>query len=140
MSPAAIAKVRALEAHSLAVVPQVPIVTYHLLHAGMYHRTITIPKNVTLTGALIKRRTTLTLCGDAVIYTGGEADLHLAGYHVIAASAGRKQAFHAIEDTHLTMCFPSSARTVAEAEAEFTDEAELLFSRRGENVVTNTGE
>jgi hypothetical protein len=138
MSQSAIAKVRKFEAWNLQR-EQTPITTHHLLHAGMYHRTITIPAGVALTGALIKRATTLIFNGRARVSTGDEW-FDLDGYHVLAASAHRKQAFVACSDTQLTMIFPSSARTVEEAESEFTDEGDILFSRHGENVVEITGE
>lgn len=138
MSSTAVAKVRALENMSLQR-EQVPITTHHLIHAGMYHRTIMIPKEVVLTGALIKRATTLVMYGDAEV-SRGDSHMRLTGYHVLPASAHRKQAFIAYEDTYLTMSFATSAWSVAEAEAEFTDEADLLFSRHGENVTDITGE
>jgi hypothetical protein len=140
MSPAAVDRVRAFEVENLARA-QVPIATHHLIHAGMYARTIMIPAGVGLTGALIKRATTLILAGDALAYGGaGVVDeaQHFRGYHVIPARAFRKTAFLAYEDTYLTMIFPTTARTVEEAEREFTDEADLLFSRRGENVINIT--
>ena len=49
-------------------------------------------------------------------------------------AAGRKQAFLAITDTALTTTFPTAAVTVEEAEAEFTDETDLLASR-GDDAV-----
>jgi hypothetical protein len=138
MTVAAINKVRALEKQLLQC-KQEPVTTYHLIHAGMYARTITIPAGLVLTGALIKRATILILNGDAVVGTG-ESTLHLAGYHVIPASANRKQAFHALADTQLTMLFPTTAENTKDAEEEFTDEVDLLFSRYGENVINITGE
>lgn len=139
MSPEAIDDIRRLEAISLAGV-QLPVATYHLIHAGMYHRTITIPAGGVLTGAVIKRATTLIFSGDALVATGGQS-YRLTGYHVLAGSAQHKQAFVAIEATHLTMIFPTSAKDVEAAEAEFTDEGESLMSRHGnENIVTITGE
>ena len=54
--------------------------------------------------------------------------------HVLAGQPGRKQAFVAHAETWLTMSFKTEARTVAEAEAEFTDEAEHLGSRRDDAV------
>ena len=135
MTPDAISRVRALENYSLANVPQVVPVTHHLIHAGMYHRTILMPAGMTLTGAMIKRATTLIICGMATLYVDEGESEYFDGYCVRAAFAGRKSAFYAWRDTHLTMIFPTAARTVAEAEAEFTDEAERLFSRRGENEV-----
>lgn len=138
MTRGAISRVRALEKRLLDGT-QAPIITYHLIHAGMYARTVTIPADAVITGALIKRATILILNGDATVATG-EDSVRLTGYHVLPASAHRKQAFVAHADTQLTMLFPTSARDVEEAEAEFTDETDLLLSRRDENVINITGE
>jgi hypothetical protein len=51
---------------------------------------------------------------------------------VIQASAGRKQIYVTTEPTEITMVFPSSAKTVEEAEDEFSDESANLLSRRAE--------
>lgn len=135
---AAVAKVQALEAH-VARLPQLKLTTRHVIHAGMYARTITIPAGVVLTGALIKRATLLIVSGVVQVFTGEESVL-IEGYHVIPASAGRKTAYYALEDTDLTMVFPTNARTVQEAEREFTDDVEMLMSRVNENEVIITGE
>lgn len=127
MSETAINNVRKLEELVLKA-PQTKIATDHLFHAGLYARTITIPAETVLTGALIEIATVLIVQGRCIVYIGDESkELH--GYHILAASAGRKQAFIAIDDTHLTMLFATDARTVEEAEDWFTDEAHLLFSR-----------
>lgn len=128
MSAQAVANVAALEQASLQK-PQVAIPTYHHFHAGMYARTIMIPENTVLTGVLIKVPTILIVSGEVIAYTE-DGTIHLIGYHVIPAEAGRKQAFAAVKDTILTMVFPSSAGSVEEAEEEFTDEAGMLFSRK----------
>jgi hypothetical protein len=140
MSPAAIDQVRRLEDAALQL-PQVAIETGHVLHAGLYARTIRIPAGVLLTGALIRIATLLVVEGDVVVFVDGEP-LELTGYHVLPAAAGRKQALLARADTHLTMIFATRATSVAEAEAEFTDEADRLASRRQgrRNVVIITGE
>ncbi|AZY53032.1 hypothetical protein [Bordetella avium] len=139
MSVEAIERVRRLEG-ALAKLPQVEIPTAHLFHAGVYARTIRIPAGVVLTGALIKVSTVLIFSGHATVFIGGKA-VELYGYHVIPGSAGRKQAFVAHADTDLTMLFPSEARSVAEAEAQFTDEADLLLShQQGAGTITFTGE
>jgi hypothetical protein len=75
-----------------------------------------------------------------VCVTVGDQTRELAGYHVIAASKGRKQAFFALEDTHLTMLFPTRASSIEEAEREFTDEFDRLMSRRNDNRAVITGE
>ncbi len=119
---------------------QILIPTTHHFHAGLYARTIRIPKGVVITGALIKISTMLIVSGHASVFVGGDV-IDLRGYNVLPASAGRKQVFLAHVDTDLTMIFPSRAATVDEAEAEFTDETDLLMSRdQQENLIIITGE
>lgn len=140
MTDEAIAKARRIEAEML-MFPQLPLHTAHLFHAGTYARTIRIPAGAALAGALIKRATMLILSGHATVFIGDET-IELCGYHVIPASAGRKQVFLAHADTELTMIFPTSATTVEQAENEFTDEADGLISRQHAHLdsVTITGE
>lgn len=140
MSDTAIEKVRAIEKRA-SELEQIPLVTTHVLHAGVYSRTIMLKAGTFITGALIKRTTQLIFSGHAMVYIGDES-VELIGYKTMAASANRKQAFLALEDTHLTMLFATSATTVNEAEEEFTDEAHLLISRLPTNINTiiNTGE
>lgn len=128
MTPAQLDRVRRFEAIN-AELPQVDIETEHVLHAGMYARTITIPAGVALTGALIKVATILIVNGDCDVFMGTRT-MRLVGYHVLEAAAQRKGAFYAHKDTHLTMIFPTDAATVQAAEEEFTDEADRLMSRR----------
>lgn len=140
MSPAAIDKVRLLEG-ARAALPQVPIRTHHLLHAGMYARTVYVPAGLLITGTQIKLATVLIVSGDVLIYVGGDKPLHATGYNVFPARANRKQAFVAQSDMVLTMIFPTEARTVEEAERAFTDEHDLLASHRdGLNEIVVTGE
>lgn len=127
MSEAAIDKVRRLEAVARKM-PQVAIRTAHFLHAGLYARTVFVPAGVMITGVLVKIDTLLIAQGDAVVYVDG-GPMQLRGYNVVPAAAGRKQAFIAQTDLHLTMTFATDAATVEEAEAEFTDEVDLLQSR-----------
>ena len=126
-SESSMAKVRILEAAILKE-PQISIHTHHVIHGGVYARTIMIPAGAILSGALIKVATTLIISGDVLVYMGDES-IELHGHNILAGSAGRKQAFVAITDAYLTMMFKTQARTVAEAEEEFTDEAPRLMSR-----------
>lgn len=130
-----IARVAQLEAESLKC-PQVPIPTEQILNEGMYARTVRIPAGVMITGAHIRVGTMIVVEGEVVVYLG-ERTVELSGYNVMAADAGRKQAFVAKSDVNLTMIFPTLAKSVEEAEAEFTDEVELLQTRRG---LPGTGE
>ena len=109
--------------------PQLEIETIHSFHAGLYARTIMVPAGAMITGALIKIPTLLTLSGDASVIIDRE-EVRISGYGVIPAAAGRKQVFLAHSDTYLTMIFATSATTIEEAEMEFTDEFDLLGSRR----------
>lgn len=128
MAEADIGKVRALE-QAIAAGPQIDIPITHTLHAGVYARTARVPAGAMITGALIKIPTVLVINGDATIFIG-EGSIRLAGHHVLSAQAGRKQVFLAHAETYLTMVFPTHAATVEEAEAEFTDEVDLLQTRK----------
>lgn len=136
---AEVAAVRAMES-AMAEMEQAPIHTHHLVHAGMYARTIKMPAGCCLTGALIKIPTMLIVNGRCTVTTGGKL-VELYGYKILAGFAGRKVAFYAHEETDLTMLFPTASRAVAEIEAEFTDETELLHPWDDEqaNTITVTG-
>ena len=67
MSDYAIDRVRALEEITSAM-DQAEITTWHVLHSGMYSRTIKIPEGVLLTGALVKVPTILVVNGDVAVY------------------------------------------------------------------------
>lgn len=128
MEPSAISKVRLLETAARAQ-PQVSVQTDHVIHAGMYARTVFLAAGTMITGALVKRATLLIVAGEASIYVGTDEPLHVSGYAVLRAAAGRKQAIIAITHTYLTMLFPTEVRTVEDAEREFTDEPDILMSR-----------
>lgn len=141
MTPSAIARVREFEQFNLAQ-PQIAIHTHHVLHAGLYSRSIVIPAEAILTGALVKIPTLLTISGDVLVSRGDDVGLRITGTTVLPASAGRKQVFATYAETVVTMIFPTNATTIEEAEAEFTDDTELLFSRRDPdlNTIIITGE
>lgn len=129
VSPQDVAFARELEREVLQQ-PQVDIATLHTFHAGVYARTIMIPKSVVLTGAEIKIDTVLIVSGDCLIFGGTNGAERFEGYHVLPGARGRKSVFYALQDTWLTMLFASNATTAEEAENEFTDEADKLASRR----------
>jgi hypothetical protein len=128
MSEVGLTKVRELESQMMHE-PQVPIETSHDFHAGVYARTIMIPRGVALTGALIKIPTLLIIQGNCMVTNGEHSNL-IAGYKVIAAPVNRKTAYYAYDDTHITMLFATNATDIEEAEHEFTNEADQLLSRR----------
>ena len=125
MTDVEIEKVRQLE-NAILQAPQVKIATSHIIHAGMYARTIIVPAGIYLTGALMKIPTLLIIQGNFLLFIGGRTK-KLQGYNVFTGGANRKQAGVAITDTHVTMIFPTAAKTIEEAEQEFTDETNILF-------------
>lgn len=140
MTPGQITLVRNVEI-GLLEIPQKPQWTGHQIHHGIYTRTICIPAGDMITGALIKVATTLILNGDASVFLGTEWVRYI-GHCVLYGSAGRKQAFYAIAPTFITTSFRTNARTVEQAEKEFTDDAHMLWSRRpgALNDIVITGE
>ena len=128
MTDESVSRVRDLEQYAMQQ-EQADIETRNMFHAGVYARSITIPKDGVLTGALIKIPTILIVSGDVLVYTG-ENVIRLKGYNVVTAQAGRKQAFVALQETEMTMLFATNETTVDGAEREFTDEYENLISRR----------
>lgn len=119
---------------------QVSIHTDHLIHAGMYARTVTMPAHTALIGVHIKIPTVVITVGKARVLIGSDW-AEVDGYQVLPASADRKQIFVSLTPFVITMMFPTDAKTVEEAEAAFTDDADSLLSRwQGFNVVNVTGE
>jgi len=134
-----LAKIRKWESKHVGHEP-IDVPTEHVIHGGMYTRTILMPAGMVLTGALLKVATVVIVTGTAAVLAG-DVWLRLEGYNVIPASAGRKQVFVSYTPVIITMAFPTRAKTVEEAEAEFTDEADGLLSRRQDaNRVVITGE
>jgi hypothetical protein len=119
---------------------QVPIPTDHVLHAGMYVRTITMPPGTVLMGALVKIPTVVTVVGSAKVYVG-DGWTEVGGVTVLPARAGRKQIFVSLTHLVVSMAFPTQAKTIEEAEKAFTDEHQLLLSHTQDmNTVRITGE
>jgi hypothetical protein len=108
----------------------------HVLHGGMYARTCRVPGGMAFTSVMIKIPTVLTIHGNCCV-CAGDRWYELTGYNVLAASAHRIQAYVTLGDTEITMFFPSDAKTVEDAEKQFTDQwANLLSRRRHDNDLT----
>lgn len=102
--------------------------TSHFLHAGMYARTLFAPAGIILTGCFVVPPTVLVIQGDVTITAGESSVKTLTGYNVLKCAGGRKQVFLTHTDVHMTVLFPTSAKTTADAEKEFTLEADALLS------------
>ena len=123
-----IAEVKALEAFN-ETMPPADVPTEHFIHAGCYVRTCRMAAGVLLTSALIKVPTVVIISGDVVIRTDGESH-RVTGYTVLRGMAGRKVAYHALQDTTITMVYATRNRVPEDCEPEFTDEYENLLTRR----------
>jgi len=121
--------------------PQVPVATEHLLHGGMYSRTIRLIPGVWMIGSLIRLATVLIVQGDCAVIVGDEC-AELSGYNVIPGCAGRKQLFLTRGPVEMTMIFPTSAATIEDAENEIFAEAGQLASRKdgSQDTITITGQ
>lgn len=108
---------------------QIDITTHHTLHCGVYTRTAFLPKGTFASGSVIKIPTTVLISGNIKFLVGKKVH-DIVGFKAIEAMANRKQVAYAIEDTYITMLFKTDASTVEEAEREFTDDFDLLMSRK----------
>lgn len=111
--------------------PQVYFPIAQGIYEGMYHRTAFLPKGAVAVGAMIKVPTILIISGH-VRFNEGEKIKDFNGYFVLEGRAFRRQIAYAEEDTYMTMLFPTKAKTVQEAEDEFTEESEQLQTRNKE--------
>jgi hypothetical protein len=121
--------------------PQQDVITHNLIHGGMYARTIRLDPDVLCCGTLIKVPTIIIIEGNVLVYTDNDC-VELKGYNIFAASKHRKQAVFTKSSVNWTMIFRTDAKTIAEAEEEFTDEVDQLISRKkgSDNINIITGE
>lgn len=126
---------------ALANLPQVPLATEHLLHGGMYARTVRRNLGSITVGSLMTKASILIVNGPCSILIE-DRQVDLEGYNVLAGQPGRKSLSVARGLVEMTMIFPTSAATVEEAENEICAEADQLVSRRNDsrNTVTITGQ
>ncbi len=108
--------------------PQIDLKMEHRVWADMYSRMVLLPAGLSMTGVPVKIATQVTIIGTCKVWMG--AWKHIVGPTTLIAEAGRKQMFEAITDTYILMAFGTKARTLSEAEEEFTDAPETLASRR----------
>ena len=105
----------------LETLPQVYLEPEESLHAGLYVRTVRVPKGTLLTGALIKIPTVLIVAGSMKMTVGDQIE-QVDGYRIFEGNAGRKTVFEALEDSVITMCFATNAPDFESALAECVDE------------------
>lgn len=113
----------------LLEMPQVQLATDHLVHGGMYARTVFIPAGTLLTGALTLRDNVVVMHGGITVTTD-EGQQVLDGFHVLPACAGAKRAGVAHANTWWTTIWSTDKTDVAEIENELTSEPDKLQTRR----------
>lgn len=113
---------------------QSKITTIHSIYEGVYTRTIVLKAGEALVGALIKIPTTLLINGKVQITIDENNVKEINGFDVFLGYPNRKQIMFAHEDTSITMLFKTDAKTIEEAEEEFTDEYSLLMSRNSDAI------
>lgn len=116
-------------ANLLSGLDQIPVRIEQFIHAGVYCRTAYMPANSIVVGVKIVIPTLLVIHGDTEVDTG-DGIIRLVGHHHLMGAAGRQQVFRTYTDTVVTMMFHTEAKTVQEAEEEFTREAHLLTTRK----------
>lgn len=112
----------------LSTLEQFNVETFHTLHAGVYTRTIILEPGQVASGVVISIPTTLIITGHIKLLIGDQVK-EIKGFDVFTAQANRKQIALAVERTTIVMVFKTDARTVEEAELEFTSEPDKLASR-----------
>lgn len=115
--------------HRVEQMPQYNFPTYCHLFAGIYSRTVIMPPNAILVGAKIKVDTFVIVSGHCVVNIN-EKLMELKGYHLLKASAGRRQVFRSFDETYITMQFSTESKDLAECEKIFTDEWEQLLTNK----------
>jgi len=116
-------------------------VTEHMLHGGMYTRTLRLPPRIVGAAVLVKPPTVLITVGTLEVWSNDQV-IRVTGYNVIPGSAGRKIAFVTHSEVAMSMVFPCQALTVEQAQREFTDEHALLapLSLPDRHLILITGE
>jgi hypothetical protein len=127
--PEVLEKIALVEARIRPTEGTLKVEMEHCFFAGMYARTCRLAANQVISSVFIKIPTIVVVHGDCIVLAG-ETWHEMNGYYVLPANPGRKQIYVTRGETQITMVFPSNAQTVEEAEAEFTDQAESLLSRR----------
>lgn len=112
---------------------QIKLLTIHSLYNGVYTRTILLKENEVICGALIKIPTTLIINGNIQV-SDGDSVVDIVGFDVFLCEPNRKQLMKANGNTSITMLFKTDAKTIEEAEQEFTDDFLSLVSRREDSI------
>jgi hypothetical protein len=115
----------------LAQRPQIALAAKHLVHGGLYARTVHIPAGTMLTGAMLNSDNICIVCGDITVTSGAEV-VRLTGYHTIPACAGQKRVGFAHSDTWWTTLVATDSTDISAIEDAATSESDRLQTRQVE--------
>ena len=102
------------------------------LHAGCYVRTLKAPKDMVLVSDVIRCDTVLIVDGDC-IFTDTDKAVRIKGRKVLLGARGRQSLIRTLSDTYLTMIFATNAKTIEEAQAQFSADPSRLTKFPREN-------
>lgn len=103
--------------------------TEHFIHAGCYVRTCMVPAGIVCAAVEIIVPTVLVICGRGTAYCG-DKKCEIDGFYVMRGEAPRQMAFSAEKDTYMTMFYATDKTDPVDCEEEFTDQTDLLLTRR----------
>lgn len=99
---------------------------HHVFHAGVYVRSLFVPKDMIVANDVIKVPTVLIVSGDCLI-TDTETTRRITGYEVLLGAPMRQCIVRTLQDTWFSMVYATDAKTVQEAEAEFASDPSSLL-------------
>ena len=99
----------------------------HLVHGGMYARTIRVKAGMYAVGAMLNHDNISVMVGDCTCSTN-DGMMRLTGFNVVPASAGVKRVgyFHSDTDWTMIMRIPDGMRDVDEIEQYITCEYQKI--------------
>jgi hypothetical protein len=112
-------KVERLE-DAIKHLPQAECPTRNLFAPGVYLREMTVPKDVTATGAVHKTEHMTIVVGHCVLTTDDGAQ-EFNGYHCFKSKPGAKRAIYAIEETIVTTIHPTEETDLAKLCEQLTE-------------------
>ena len=107
--------------------PQEHIPVQHLVHGGMYSRTIRVKAGTYAVGAMLNHDNISVMVGDCTCSTD-DGMVRLTGFNVLPASAGGKRVgyFHSDTDWTMIMRIPDGMRDVDAIEQYITCEYDKI--------------
>lgn len=110
--------------------PQEYIPVQHLVHGGMYARTVRVKAGTYAVGAMLNHDNISVMVGDCTCSTN-DGMVRLTGFNVLPANAGGKRVgyFHADTDWTMIMRIPDGMHDVDEIEQYITCEYDKLQSQ-----------